>query len=62
MTALKIVMLLGTSLFLLEGFLFTMFPAQVLEMLRQAEPRSLQIAGMIETVVAASLIASLLFQ
>ena len=62
MTALKIVMLMGTSLFLLEGFLFTMFPAQVLEMLRQAEPRSLQIAGMIETVVAASLIASLLFQ
>ena len=62
MTALKIVMLLGTSLFLLEGFLFTMFPAQMLQMLRQAEPRSLQIAGMIETVVAASLIASLLFQ
>ena len=56
MTALKIVMLIGTSLFLLEGFVFTMFPAQVLDMLRDAEPRSLQIAGMIETVVAASLI------
>jgi hypothetical protein len=55
-------MLLGTSLFLLEGFLFTMFPAQVLEMLREADPRSLQIAGMIETVVAASFIASLLFK
>ena len=30
--------------------------------LREAEPRMLQIAGLIETVVAASLLASLYFQ
>ena len=62
MSAFKVIVLLGASMFLIEGFLFSLFPAQVLEMLREADARSLQIAGMIETVVAASLMASLFFQ
>ena len=62
MGALKIIMMSAASLFLIEGFLFTVFPEQVLAALREAEPRVLQIAGLIETVVAASLLASLFFQ
>jgi hypothetical protein len=61
-SGLKIVMFLGASIFLVEGFMFSVFPAQVLAVLREAEPRTLQIAGMIETVVAASLLATLFFQ
>ncbi len=59
---LKIIMVLGASMFLVEGFMFSLFPKQMLAALREAEPRTLQIAGMIETVVAASLLASLYFQ
>lgn len=62
MNAMKIIMVLGASIFLLEGFLFSLFPEQVLAAIREAEPRTLQIAGMIETVIAASLLASLFFQ
>jgi uncharacterized protein YjeT (DUF2065 family) len=62
MGALRIVMIAAASLFLLEGFMFSMFPEQVLQALREAEPRMLQIAGLIESVVAASLLASLYFQ
>lgn len=59
---LKIIMILGASLFLLEGFLFSMFPEQMLAALREAEPRTLQIAGILETIAAASLLACLYFQ
>ena len=59
---LKIIMILGATMFLLEGFMFSLFPEQMLAALRKAEPRTLQIAGMVETVVAASLLASLYFQ
>jgi hypothetical protein len=55
-------MLIGASLFLLEGFMFSLFPEQVLAALRETEPRMLQIAGLIETIVAASLLACLYFQ
>jgi len=60
--ALRTIMMLGAGLFLLEGFLFSLFPEQVLAALREAEPRTLQIAGLIESLVAASLLASLYFQ
>ena len=62
MDALRTIMMLGAGLFLLEGFLFSLFPEQVLAALREAEPRTLQIAGLIESLVAASLLASLYFQ
>ena len=62
MTGLQVVMMVGASIFLLEGFLFSLFPEQVLVALREAEPRTLQIAGIVETVVAASLLAGLFFQ
>ena len=52
----------ASSVFLLEGFMFSMYPEQVLTVLREAEPRMLRIAGLIETVVAAGLLASLYFQ
>ena len=62
MDALRTIMMLGAGLFLLEGFLFSLFPEQILAALREAEPRTLQIAGLIESLVAASLLASLYFQ
>ena len=62
MSALQIIMMAGAGLFLLEGFTFTLFPEQVLATLREADPRMLQVAGMIESVVAASLLACLFFQ
>jgi hypothetical protein len=62
MGAFKILMIFGASLFLLEGFMFSLFPAQVLAMLREADPRALQIAGMVETLIAATLLASILLQ
>jgi hypothetical protein len=59
---LRIVMIIAATLFLIEGFMFSLFPEQVLAALREAEPRVLQIAGLVETIVAASLLASLYFQ
>jgi len=59
---LKFVIMAASSIFLFEGLMFSLFPDQVLAMLRETEPRTLQIAGLVETVVAASLLASLLFQ
>ena len=61
MAGFKIIVALGASLLLLEGFLFSLFPQQMLTMLREADPRTLQIAGLIETVVAVGLMASLFF-
>jgi hypothetical protein len=55
-------MIIAATLFLIEGFMFSLFPEQVLAALREAEPRVLQIAGLVETIVAASLLASLYFQ
>ena len=61
MAGLRIVMLAASSIFLFEGLMFSLFPEQVLAMLRETEPRTLQIAGLVETLVAASLLGSLLF-
>jgi len=58
---LQMLMIVGASVFLIEGFLFSLFPAQMLAMLREVEPRTLQIAGMAETFVAGSLLATLIF-
>jgi hypothetical protein len=55
-------MIIAASLFLLEGFMFSLFPQEVLAALREAEPRALQIAGLVETIIAASLLACLYFQ
>lgn len=60
--SLKVIMIIAASLFLLEGFMFSLFPQEVLAALREAEPRALQIAGLVETIIAASLLACLYFQ
>lgn len=51
---------IAVTIFLLEGFVLSVFPAQFKEMLAQADPRSLQIAGAAETLVAVCLLAGLL--
>ena len=43
-----------------EGFTLSVFPSQFKEFLVQADPRTLQITGLVETLVAISLIAGIL--
>jgi uncharacterized protein YjeT (DUF2065 family) len=54
-------MLVALSLFLAEGFALSVFPTQMKELVSQLEPRVLQAAGLCETVLAAALIAGVLF-
>ena len=51
--------MLALALFLAEGFALSVFPNQVKEFLLQMEPRMLQAAGLVETLVAAGLLAGL---
>jgi uncharacterized protein YjeT (DUF2065 family) len=46
------------SLFLLEGFVLSVFPEQFKQMLSEAEPRTLQAAGFFETILAIGLLAA----
>ena len=48
------------TLFLAEGFTLSVFPSQFKEFLIQADPRTLQLTGLVETLVALSLIAGIL--
>lgn len=48
------------SLFLAEGFALSVFPAQCRAFLLEADPRMLQWAGLLETVVAMGLMAGIL--
>ena len=48
------------TLFLAEGFALTVFPRQFREFLVEADPRALQLAGLIETVIAAGLITGII--
>jgi hypothetical protein len=50
----------GLSLFLAEGFALSVFPRQFKQMLVEAEPGILQIAGLLETTIAAALIAGIM--
>lgn len=54
-------MVIGLTLFLVEGFTLSVFPAQFKELLVQMEPRMLQAAGLAETIIAAGLMAGILF-
>jgi hypothetical protein len=51
--------MLALSLFLAEGFALSVFPVQFKEFLQEAEPRMLQVAGLVETLVAAGLFVGL---
>ena len=48
------------TLFLAEGFTLSIFPNQFREFHVQADPRTLQLTGLVETMVALSLIAGIL--
>jgi uncharacterized protein YjeT (DUF2065 family) len=61
MNSIRWIMLVALSLFLAEGFALSVFPVQMKELLSQLEPRMLQTAGLCETVLAATLIAGVLF-
>lgn len=52
--------LVVVGLFLLEGFLLSVFPDQFRRMLAEAEPGALQAAGFVETLIAVGLLAALL--
>lgn len=50
------------ALLLVEGFILSVFPTQFRDLLAQTDPRTLQVFGLIETVVVAGLLAGLLVQ
>lgn len=52
--------LAGLSFFLAEGFFLSVYPTQFKEFLVRADPRWLQMAGLVETVIAISLIGGTL--
>lgn len=54
-------MLAALALFLAEGFALSVFPVQFRDLISQLEPRTLQAAGLMETVLAAALMAGVLF-
>ncbi|MES1213514.1 MAG: hypothetical protein ABUL64_02925 [Singulisphaera sp.] len=54
------VTLTALTLFLMEGFALSVFPTQFKEFLVQADPRAMQLMGLVETVIAVSLIAGIL--
>jgi len=56
----RIVTLIALTLFLVEGFTLSVFPNQFKEFLSEADPRAMQAMGLVETVVAVSLIAGIL--
>ena len=49
------------NLLLFEGMLLFLFPERVQAFLTHADPRVLQVAGMIESVIGAGLLATILF-
>ena len=51
---------MALTLFLAEGFALTVFPRQFKAFLVEADPRALQLLGLIETVVAAGLITGII--
>jgi hypothetical protein len=51
---------LALILFLAEGFTLSVFPAQFKEFMTQVEPRTLQAAGLAETIIVVGLLAGIL--
>ncbi|HWB01330.1 MAG TPA: hypothetical protein VG713_22725 [Pirellulales bacterium] len=52
--------LIALGLFFAEGFTLSMFPVQFQQLLQEIDPKLLQAAGLLEIVVAVSLMAGLL--
>lgn len=53
------VMILALTLLLAEGVALSFFPRQFKELLTEADPRWLQVAGVAETLIAAALLAGI---
>ncbi|HVU86961.1 MAG TPA: hypothetical protein VHD36_06555 [Pirellulales bacterium] len=60
MDAARWITLIALTLFLMEGFTLSVFPTQFKEFLVQTDPRTMQVMGLVETVIAVSLIAGIL--
>jgi len=54
------IVVLALTLFLAEGFTLSVFPRQFQEMMQNADPRTLQIAGLIETILAVGMMTGIL--
>lgn len=52
--------MIALTFFLAEGFTLSVFPRQFQELMQEVDPRTLQVAGLIETVMAVSLMAGIL--
>jgi hypothetical protein len=51
---------IALTFFLAEGFTLSVFPRQFQELMQEVDPRTLQIAGLVETVMAVGLMAGIL--
>jgi uncharacterized protein YjeT (DUF2065 family) len=60
MDLLRWITLAALAMILIEGFCLSLFPEQVRQLLAEADPRSLQLAGLVETIVAVGLAAAVL--
>lgn len=60
MEPIRWIMLVALGLFLAEGFALSVFPVQFRDLVSQLEPRALQAAGLLETVVAAALMVGVI--
>ncbi|MDZ4782857.1 MAG: hypothetical protein SGJ19_21625 [Planctomycetia bacterium] len=60
MDAVRWMMVLALALFLAEGFALSVFPVQFRELVSQLDARTLQAAGLMETVLAAALMVGVI--
>lgn len=60
MDAVRWIMVLALALFLAEGFALSVFPVQFRDLVSQLDARTLQAAGLMETVLAAALIVGVI--
>jgi uncharacterized protein YjeT (DUF2065 family) len=60
MDAVRWIMVLALALFLAEGFALSVFPVQFRELVSQLDARTLQAAGLMETVLAAALMVGVI--
>ena len=51
---------IALTFFLAEGFTLSVFPRQFQELMQEVDPRTLKIAGLVETVLAVCLLAAIL--
>ena len=51
---------IALTFFLAEGFTLSVFPRQFQELMQDVDPRTLQVAGLIETMMAVTLMAGIL--